>query len=378
VHSLRVVNVPPERSGRQRELLRQRCHHWSIPAGELEQLDAAIVAAPTAAAAMVRLVDLCIADTGFVLVIVDDEGVRIPPSFAEAVQRLFSRDVLFDASPDVALSTTLTRPSPQRLERSVDRDLLTAILDQGDAAVHAWHGWRARSSLDDAIGIVDVAPMLSDNLRGLGIDDVDVGRIEGMRRRAWYLSQLLTRLATTAVDRLREEGCEPVLLGDLPAGVPVRSIDLCVPPDQAKRAGSVLGALGWNKGSGRPIDERRLSDRTWQPFRMEPRRALFLHWRPLPQGCSRLVPELAIQSPTARLLRTWARTGDPHPGHQLRTICDTAVVIERWSSELDWPGLWSVCERLGLVGYGETYLRALPAHLQALTRSPNHSLSSAS
>ena len=91
LHSLRVVNVPPDRSGRQRDRLRQRCRHWSISAGELEQLDAAIVdAPPTAAAAMAQLVDLCIADTGFVLVIVDDEGARIPPSFAEVVQKLFA------------------------------------------------------------------------------------------------------------------------------------------------------------------------------------------------------------------------------------------------------------------------------------------------
>ena len=41
---------------------------------------------------------------------------------------------------------------------------------------------------------------------------------------------------------------------------------------------------------------------------------------------------MATESPTAQLLRLWARTGDPHPGHQLRTLCDTADVLERCSA----------------------------------------------
>ena len=111
---------------------------------------------------------------------------------------------------------------------------------------------------------------------------------------------------------------------------------------------------------------------------MDPGHVLFLHWHPLPQGCSRLVANLGndipgrvvmheieaeMLSPTAALLRLWARTGDPMPGHTLKTLCDTADLLARYDGEIDWARVWSDCGRLGLVGYGETYLRALPGSL---------------
>jgi hypothetical protein len=409
VHNLRVVDAQDGRP--QREPLvkqwrrtRHRCDRFGVLPGELEQLDAAVSgASPATAVAMMRLIDLCIADTGFILVIVDDaERACLPPSFVEAVQGIFARELLTEASPDIALSVQLRRPAPVRLERSLDQDLLAATLGRGDAAIPAWHSWRARASLDDTIGFGAIAPMLSENLNRLGIDDVDMGRINGTRRRAWYVNQLLTTQATTTVVGLRQEGIDPVLLGDLPAALhaaesrsirPVRTVELCVAPDEAARAGKVLAGLGWTSGRGGPITKRRLSQRTWQRFRIDPGKALLFHWRPLPQGCSRLVDastdddlgrvaldgaEVATPSPTAELLRLWARTGDPHPGHQTRTVCDTADVVERCSGEIDWARLWSDCERLELVDYGVTYLRALPAHLQPLTGAPNRSFNSTS
>jgi hypothetical protein len=144
------------------------------------------------------------------------------------------------------------------------------------------------------------------------------------------------------------------------------------------RVADALTRLGWTPGRRGPITEPGLEWRTWQRFRIDPGRVLFLHWRPLPQRCSHLVApstddssgrvvlhdvEVTTQSPTAELLRLWARTGDAIPGHQLRTLCDTADLLARHPDEIDWVRLWSDCERLGLVEYGETYLRTLPAGL---------------
>jgi len=278
----------------------------------------------------------------------------------------------------------LTRPAPSRLDRSLDRELLAATVDDGDGAVRAWNAWRARADLDTTLGFSEIAPMLSENLRRVGIDDVDLVRIDGVRRRAWYLNQLLTRQAATVVEMLREQGIDPVLLDDLPAAVraadrdsvrPIREISVCVQPDEAARAGDVLTRLGWVTDYVGPPIESRLERESWQLFLLDPGHALRLHWRLLPQECSRLTAnpdeddprwvrfhemDVKTQSPTAALLRLWARSGDAMPGHQLRTLCDTADLLRTSSFEVDWTRLWSECDRIGLVEYGEHYLRALP------------------
>jgi hypothetical protein len=394
VHNVRVVDARPGRRqweglDRRWELMRYRCRRFSIDPLALERLDSAVTRASSgAAAAMMHLIDLCIADTGFIFVVVDDDkGAGFSQSFLEAAQSIFDRELLSDACGDRGLSVRLTRPVPRRLERSLDPDLLAAIVGNGDEAIRAWSAWRRRANLDEHLGFGEVAPMLSENLSRLGVHDIDQGRIDGIRRRAWYVNQLLTHQTATAVSRLLEEGFEPTLLGDIPAAVragevgsvrPVRAVDLCVPPDDAARVAHILERLGWMPARGGPLTETRLERQTWRRFRIDQSRALLLHWRTLPQGCSRLVAHPAddasgrvtlhdvhvkTQSPTAALLRLWARTGDAMPGHQLRTLCDTAELMKRCPDDIDWTRLWSDCVRLGLVEYGETYLRMLPAGL---------------
>jgi hypothetical protein len=405
-HAFRMVNVRADRPqreplDRQIERMRQRCRRYSVAPAELERLDAVITAAPREIAlAMLQLIDVCIADTGFLLVIVDDSGrVRLPPSFVEAAQSIFDRELLAEVPRGDSLSVRLERPAPRRLERSLDHDLLRATLDDGDSAIAAWRAWRGRTSIDETVGFGEIAPMLAENLSRLGVDDPDMGRINGIRRRAWYLNELLTREAATVVDELAHVGIVPVLLGELPAAVraastrtirPVHSIDLCVRPDEVTAAADALARHAWGSGSIRPITPQRLEQRTWQRFRIDPGRVLFLHWWPLPQHCSHLVApeplavlgratlngtEVATLSPTAELLRCWARTGDPRPGHQLRTLCDTADIVERCSGRIDWGRLWSECARLELVDYGEMYLQALPGGAGAVGLRELRSLS---
>ena len=347
-HKLLVVDARAvaEPLAQQRERMRYRCARYGVGVAELAQLDAAVTPA------MVRLVELCMADSAFRLVVV---GTQLPSSFVDAVQTIFDRRVVADASPDVWLSMPLVRPAPERLGRSLDLDLLAATVDRGSSAIRAWHAWRARASIDETLGFGEIAPMLAENLRRFGVDVPDLGRVEGVRRRAWYVSQLLDRRATTAVEALALDGIHPVLLGDLPGGRPVRAVELCVRPDAAARASDVLTEQGWTPAF--PLTPRRIEQHTWQRFVGGPGLVLFLHWCPLPQGCSRLVPWR--DDPTAHLLRLWARTGDPNPGHQLRTVCDTADILERCGDEIDWDRLWSDCARLELVEYGEMYLRAL-------------------
>src|SRR5204863_10206765 len=118
-----------------------------------------------------------------------------------------------------------------------------------------------------------------ENLNRLGIDDVDTGRINGLRRRAWYANQLIAREAAAAVDSVLQEGCDPILLGDLPAGLraaetgavrPVGRIHLCVPPHAARHVADALTRLGWTPGRPGPPTESRLAWHTWQRVRADP------------------------------------------------------------------------------------------------------------
>src|SRR5262249_32615572 len=159
---------------------------------------------------------------------------------------------------------------------SLDRTLLAALLDNGEAAVRAWQAWRASANIDEYIGFVDVAPMLSEQLVRLGVDDDETGRINGIRRRAWYANQLQMRQAESAVRVLDREGFDPILLGDLAAALqaseigsvrPVRTVDLCVPQDLAAEAAGALARVGWTPDQGTALTKRRLERRTWQRFR---------------------------------------------------------------------------------------------------------------
>src|SRR5438094_7308733 len=100
-----------------RERMRRRCRRYSVGSVALEALDAAVAGAPPGAAvAMMQLIDLCIADTGFILVIVDDgERAGLGPSFVQTVQAAFDRELVADASPDLGPSLRLIRPNPRRL-----------------------------------------------------------------------------------------------------------------------------------------------------------------------------------------------------------------------------------------------------------------------
>ena len=395
--NVRIVDVGSARHGSELagpwERVRARCERYGVERGDLADLEALVTeATPGTAAAMQRAVDLCIADTGFVLVVIAQGGTDpLGSAVVQTLQVVFERPIARLASNrDVAFR--IVRPNPDRLERRIDRDLLAAVLDRGKTALDAWRRWISTHSINDYPGFSQVAPALFERLRDLGVDDPALGRIRGMRRRAWYTARLMGRDAAEAVVALREHGCHPYVLGDIAAAIPagatgavrpVRSLDLYVPPDDVATASAALAALGWvpNHGDTRtsPLVEHQVS----HGFRNGPGRLLRLCWQPLPARCARLVTSGAdeseslpldgvdalTQSPTAQLLRLWASSGDPDPGHPLRTLCATADLVARRGHEIDWRRLRSQCEQLGLAEYAEMYVRALPARLGELCGS---------
>jgi hypothetical protein len=392
VHGFRVVDARPgtadDPDGERWTRARIRAVAHGVSPGSLARLDDLVAAAaPDEGPALRTLVDLCVADTGFVLVVVDggrdDAAAPATTAVVDAAAAAFARPLTTAGSVRAAARVRLARPEPARLERQLDRDLLTAILAEGDDAVAAWRNWRSRHSIDDFDGVARVAPMLFENLSRLEVADEWMPRIRGFHRRAWYSTQLVTRDATGAVTALRAIGCAPVVVGETVLAVDaaesgsvrsVRALDLFVPRRDATRAADALAELGWI-ADGLGLTDLRLARHTGLGFRTVTGRRLHLHWERLPRRCSELLGpttddvvrrvgpdavEVTTESPTAQLLGLWARPGDPDPGHALSTVCATADVVARHADAIDWPRLWADCDRLELRAYAQCYLRANP------------------
>src|SRR5439155_12283356 len=191
----------------------------------------------------------------------------------------------------------LARPSPTRLARSLDHDLLTATLGEGDSARTAWHAWLAKSSIESsAFSLLQIGPMLYENLRRAGgTEGVRVGTIRGIHRRAWYDNQLRTRDASAALRCLHHGGIDPLVLGDLTSAVaaaergavrPIRTIDLCVDPSEAIRAVALLEDQGWRPPHALTADAGKGATST--RLRAATHQVLDLHWRPLPARAAAL------------------------------------------------------------------------------------------
>ena len=398
VHAVRIIDPLSRRVGEpfpiSWERTRTRCRRYGLGPDALAELDAIATRVDTERAVAFRhAVELSMADTGFVLVVVDPSGGEAVTPELSVLGAVFDRTLLAAESLDDA-NVQMTRPDPARLERRLDRDLVTAALGGGQRALPAWQAWRGRETIDDYPGFGEIAPLLAEQFERLGADDPDLERIQGIRRRAWYSHQVLRRDAAEAVEHLRRAGCEPVVAGDLAIAIraaetgAVRNghrVDLHVPPDDAVAAVRSLTDLGWVTGSGPVLTAGRVRRRASTLLRREPRRALALHWRPLPERCSHLVdpprPDscrpVDLHGTTARspastdlLLAHWARTSDPTPGHLVRTLYSTADLVAL--GDVDWDRLWADCDRLELRRYGAMYLRLLEVHAGRSTDLRSH------
>lgn len=146
--------------------------------------------------------------------------------------------------------------SPPAATTSDRRGLLrAAALAPPDAALAAWTAWRAgadRWRFDPASDWW--LPLVWWNLRAAVTDAADVELLREHYRRAWIHHQHLTARVAPALDALRREGIETLLLKgaalaiatyERPALRPFGDVDVLVSPDAAPRAHAVLERLGW-------------------------------------------------------------------------------------------------------------------------------------
>src|SRR5439155_20870069 len=135
---------------------RARCTDYALTASQLDRLEHMVVRAPPVQSLlMMHVVELAMADAAFILVLAKDaRHAHSPEPFVDLVATTFDRSIararcssaawtnlrrvarrlgsrrVPPAAPSTERLPALARPSPTRLARSLDHDLLTATLGE--------------------------------------------------------------------------------------------------------------------------------------------------------------------------------------------------------------------------------------------------------
>jgi Uncharacterised nucleotidyltransferase len=132
---------------------------------------------------------------------------------------------------------------------------LRAALLPGNDGRSAWSSWRDRLDIDavDA-GTYCLLPLIAHNLQVSGVDDPLLGRLAGIRRRAWYQNQLsfsrlgsmLQQLEIQRIRALVLNGAALAVTAYCDAGLrPMTDLDVLVTFEDTARALQVSEADGW-------------------------------------------------------------------------------------------------------------------------------------
>lgn len=146
---------------------------------------------------------------------------------------------------------------PAPLEEAV---LRAAVLDP-DRAVAAWLDLRPGLVLDDVWNpaVQRLLPLVHQNLRAAGVEDPDLPRLTGLRRRTWYENQMRLHQVRPALDALTEAEVPLLFLKGVPLALryygdlglrPMADVDILVPHPEADRALDVVEGLGWRDVGG--------------------------------------------------------------------------------------------------------------------------------
>ena len=148
-----------------------------------------------------------------------------------------------------------------RLSRS-EADLLAVAL--GNEAPARWEAWLAGVELDDVDGAAfQVLPFAYRQLTAAGYQGMEMARLGGISRQAWYRSHLLVDRTARLAESL--QGMGVMAFGDLAlhrmgrgAGTPhvVRSIELLVPSGSLSDVLGTVRSAGWTHHRDEPDTTR--------------------------------------------------------------------------------------------------------------------------
>jgi Uncharacterised nucleotidyltransferase len=217
------------------------------------------------------------------------------------------------------------------------------------------------------LGSYAVMPMLYRRLIDLGIEDRRLERLKGIYRKAWYRNRLVIDRARTALEGLRDERIDAVLVGGAaliarwypePALRHLPFLEVLVRPQDAAAAPAALAARGWSPD----VRPAAISSVEPLPFRHREEHLLVLHRR-LPADLripgnaadgeddfwSTITPatlgEASVLTfgPSEELFGTLVLGAKTHAVPSIQWVVDAATVIG--AAEIDWLRLAELAAR---------------------------------
>lgn len=225
-----------------------------------------------------------------------------------------------------------------------DRDtlLLQAALLPPDDAAAAWHAWRGQVTVEDSPPRVHgLFPLAAANVPDDALGP-DAAKLQGLRRRAWAVTERLRTRLPTLIEHLSALGAEPVpirgsafLAESAPVPHPVSQLDLQVRVDRWEPAVRALLATGWHVAVARSRSDAAITLEDAEGIRV------VLDWAPgFPGGLRRpLEPTDPALSDDALRLLVAVVEGLRPPGYPpLAWPVDVSLLAHRLAAP-DWDGL---------------------------------------
>lgn len=247
--------------------------------------------------------------------------------------------------------------------------LLRAALQAGPAAARAWKQWTSEVAFD-AIDSASyqLLPLVYTNLREQSVLGSLEGRLRGVHRRTWLLSNLLGRQLIEIGQVFEESGLPWLVLGGAasvhtvypdPALRPVVGVELVVRPQDLGTVGACFGKLDYqpNTGRRRTLLTGRLRRHCDDIFYRSDATPVILssrvHREGQPAGKSRTwqdaqrVPldsaqRFAAPLPADLLFDALLSMSGPHPVLRVLAICDVVQLLRAAEGVVDFE---RVCEQ---------------------------------
>lgn len=242
--------------------------------------------------------------------------------------------------------------------------LLKAALGDGEEAINAWRAWHAGGNLDRMDGgSFRLLPLLHSNLQRLGLNGPEITILKGVRRRAWYQSQMLLRQLMPVIEGWTDQGIPVAILkgpaiaqlhyGDLSVR-PIVDVDAMVPKQFVRPLVKQLLASGWQLITWAPdgLSDAYLDYRHAIGLRSPDGAEIDLHWHAFHHCCNDEIDRVLL-SRTVSLDLVGVRVSAFDPTDQLIHACIQGMCWEgaasiRWipdavmvirSAQVDWDRL---------------------------------------
>jgi Uncharacterised nucleotidyltransferase len=287
--------------------------------------------------------------------------------------------------------------------------LKTALLSESCEVLEAWTQWQAMADIDHLdLGSFNLLPLVCHNLTLHGIQDNLTGKLQGMKRRAWYKNQMLFHTVMPVIHVLHKAGIKVMLLKGAALlakeyypslGLrPMSDIDILVPASAAVVATKAILNEGWTFKQNTKLSRYKAVDPEFLrycfkgvEFKHPSGYEFDLHWQ-IPLGATPMAEDFWSRAKLLefRGVQIWALDDVDQLFHicthglawndvpPLRWVADVMMILDH-TNALDWNALLLYAQRSQLIlplrlglGYLQKLLNAPinPGVLSALQYTP--------